>query len=47
MAGKPVQSSEQKRRSQRNLAIAGSIVVFIVLIYFVTLTRIGSAAGAG
>ncbi len=35
---------EAKRRKHRNLAVAGGIAVFIILIYFVTLMRIGAGA---
>ena len=35
---------EQKRRKQRNLAIAGGLAAFIVLIYLVTFLRISGAA---
>jgi len=44
----PPQGEVEKRRRQRSLAIGGSIVAFIVVIYLVTLLRIGAAAsGAG
>ncbi|MEL6325233.1 MAG: hypothetical protein AAFY84_08400 [Pseudomonadota bacterium] len=36
---------DQKARNQRNLAIAGSVVLFIVLVYGVTVLRISAAAG--
>ncbi len=42
-----MREDEKKRRSQRNLAIAGGITAFIVLIYLVTLMRIGASVGAG
>ena len=35
---------EQKRRRQRNLAVAAGLVGFIVLIYLVTYLRISGAA---
>ena len=39
---------QKKQRQRRNLAIAGGIVAFIVLVYAVTILRIGAAAsGAG
>ncbi|MEO1015053.1 MAG: hypothetical protein AAFX08_07680 [Pseudomonadota bacterium] len=38
---------EQKRRKQRNLAIAGGIAAFIVLVYLVTLMRIGASVSGG
>ena len=43
-----MQADPDKKRKQRNLAIAGSIVAFIVVIYLVTFLRIsGAATGAG
>lgn len=32
---------ETKRRRQRNLAIAGLIAAFVVIVYFVTILKIG------
>lgn len=37
---------ERKRRNQRNLAIAGAVVAFVVLIYLVTLMRISATIGS-
>ncbi|WP_306252740.1 hypothetical protein [Parvularcula sp. IMCC14364] len=36
---------ELKQRNKRSLAIAGAIVVFIVLVFTITVLRIGGAAG--
>ena len=39
---------EKKQRARRNLAIAGGLVAFIVLVFAVTILRLSSAAsGAG
>jgi hypothetical protein len=32
---------EQKKRKQRNLALAGMLVAFIVLVYVVTIVKLG------
>ncbi len=34
---------EQKKRKQRNIALALSIIVFVVIIFFVTILRLGSS----
>lgn len=40
--------SERIQRRRRNLAIAGALLVFICLVYAVTILRLGAAAsGAG
>ncbi|MEM8987419.1 MAG: protoheme IX farnesyltransferase [Pseudomonadota bacterium] len=38
---------ERKRRDRRNLAIAGLIVGFIVLVYLVTMMRLAANVSAG
>ena len=39
-------SDEIKQRKRRSLAIAGAILLFMVLVYAITVLRIGAAAGA-
>ncbi|GAB4525880.1 MAG: hypothetical protein Kow00133_14610 [Amphiplicatus sp.] len=36
----------EKKRRQRNLAIAGLLAVFIVVVYAVTILKIGGQIGA-
>lgn len=38
---------DRKRRKQRNLAIAGALGAFIVLVYLVTMLRIGATVAGG
>jgi hypothetical protein len=38
------QMLELKARKRRNLAIAGALVLFVVLVFVVTIVRLGSAA---
>jgi hypothetical protein len=40
-------SEEQKKRGQRNLAIALSIAAFVVIVYLVTILKLAGAAGGG
>lgn len=40
-AGKGLSPEERKKRSQRNLAIALSLGAFIVLVFLVTIFRLG------
>ena len=44
-ASRALTPDEQKRRAKRNLAIAAAIVTFIVLIYAITIVRLGANVG--
>lgn len=37
----PAAADDARKRRQRNLAIAGLIAVFVILVYLVTMLRIG------
>jgi len=42
-AGYVMTAEEEKRRRQRNLAIAGAVILWVVLIFVVTLVRLGGS----
>ncbi len=39
--GRRLTEQEERVRSRRNLAIAGLLVAFVAIVYFVTVARIG------
>lgn len=40
-------AEEQKKRGQRNLAIALAIAAFVVIVYLVTILKLAGNAGGG